>query len=116
MKNYEKMQIANAFARLESGMEPTAEDWKIFRKIHRKFIVMSKEKKALHTELYNHLMDHRRDELNVEEAYTLRCILHRYELGDRIMTIVGIDLIVLTFIYSFHFVTVLLPEIMMTLL
>lgn len=78
MKNVNEL-VLEATTRMENHIEPTGEDWWLFRKIYfsRCPFIFSKKKQALCDYLYEeHLMKHTQDEMNKEEVFTYRILLN----------------------------------------
>lgn len=62
--------------RMEQGVEPTAEDWRLYRGIYfsRFPFIISKKKEKVYDWLDEHLLEHKIPDMNEEELFTFRQI------------------------------------------
>lgn len=68
--------LLEAAERMEQGIEPTAEDWRLYRRIYFSCFpfIISKKKKNVYNWLNEHLLEHKISDMNEEEFFTLRQI------------------------------------------
>lgn len=84
----ENQLLLEAIERVDNGIEPTGEDWWLFRRIYnmsRAVLIFSKRKRMLYELLLEHLVNHNHFEMNEEEIFTLRFIIRMSNGGRQVL-------------------------------